>query len=547
MSDIVDQKPPAPPAEDPPAPRSAEGKLAKTSTLGTVGLVAGVLGATAAVFGLVIYAINPAAAVITVANLVFAAAALVFYVLTNMASIRRVASGRSTPLILLEVVLMSGVVLAAVAANYFAAQSKVEWDLTRDQLYTLQEQSLKVATGLSMPVKVIGFFKPADNARAELQGLVELYQKHTDRIELELINADAVPPAVSKQYKLSPTSPRIVVTAGEGRMTKIKNATEQDLTNALVKVAERAPRKVYFIGGHGEPSLEDAKADTAYQRATQLLSDQGYDLAPLSLVDKENVPADATVVVLAGPQQTLFPNEVEALNAYVRMGGRLALFLDPGLQHGLERIFRPLGVEVGDNLVVDPNPASRALGLGPDAPVVTEFEQHAITQPLKGSAVLFYWARSVSPSGGSGNASVVTLIQTPPSSWGETKFESGGDVSRDEEDLAGPVPVAVAVTKNTIAVPNRRNDEARLVVIGDSSFASNRFVTMGGNGDLFINVVSWLAGEEETIAIRPKQRGSTRIPLTEEQLYGIYFFSTNLLPLLIVGIGFSIWAVRRRM
>jgi ABC-type uncharacterized transport system involved in gliding motility auxiliary subunit len=61
-----------------------------------------------------------------------------------------------------------------------------------------------------------------------------------------------------------------------------------------------------------------------------------------------------------------------------------------------------------------------------------------------------------------------------------------------------------------------------------------------------VNAVSWLAGEESRIAIRPKSKGASRIPLTESQQFGIVFFSVNLMPLLIMGIGFSVWAVRRR-
>jgi hypothetical protein len=58
--------------------------------------------------------------------------------------------------------------------------------------------------------------------------------------------------------------------------------------------------------------------------------------------------------------------------------------------------------------------------------------------------------------------------------------------------------------------------------------------------------VNWLAGQEERIVLRPKEGRTSRLPLTQSQQNGIVFFSVNLLPLLIVGIGFSVWAVRRR-
>jgi ABC-type uncharacterized transport system involved in gliding motility auxiliary subunit len=112
--------------------------------------------------------------------------------------------------------------------------------------------------------------------------------------------------------------------------------------------------------------------------------------------------------------------------------------------------------------------------------------------------------------------------------------------------MPGPVPLAVAASKKTATAGKKISDEARLVVFGDSSFGSNRFIVIGGNKDLFLNTVSWLAGEEERIVLRPQEKRTSRLPLTEQQQYGIVFFSVNLLPLLIVGLGFSVWAVRRR-
>lgn len=526
--------------------RSAEGQLEAQSLLSTIGLIAGVLGATAAAFGVAIYAIDPGAASLTLVNMVFAVGGLAFYAVTNWASLTRVASGRSTPLIVLEVILVIGLFAGLIASNYFAAQSKIEWDFTRDGLFTLQPQSKEVAKALTKEIRIIGFFKGVDGRRQQLERLAGLYTKHTDKISVEMVNPDVATPAVVDKYALSARSPRIVVATEDGRHTKIATATEEALTNALISVAQRQARKVYFLSGHGEPSIEDIDNDTGYKKAAQDLIDEGYQVDSVSFVDRENVPKDATVLIVAGARNALFPNEVQTIHEWLKRGGRALFLLEPGLEPGLESIFRPFGVDVGDDLVVDTNPAAKALGFGADAPVITEFEQHAITEPLKGSAVLLYWVRSVSPRVGVAKVETVTLIQTSPTSWGETTYASGGDVVRDDADVPGPVPVALASTMRTLLHPEKINDDARIVVVGDTSFASNRFTTMSGNGDLFLNTVGWLAGEESRITIRPKSRGASRIPLTEAQQYGIVFFSVNLLPLLIVGIGFSVWAIRRR-
>ena len=102
------------------------------------------------------------------------------------------------------------------------------------------------------------------------------------------------------------------------------------------------------------------------------------------------------------------------------------------------------------------------------------------------------------------------------------------------------------MTKKTATAANKRSDQARLVVFGDLHFANNRFMPMGAHRDLFVNAVNWAIGDEDRITIRPKSRTGDRLPITETQQYGIMFFSVNLMPLLIVGLGLSVWAIRRR-
>lgn len=524
--------------------RSAEGALTERSPLETVGLVAGVIGLTAVIFSFVLYALDPAVLSLSVANAVFGLAGIALYMATNRRSLGRVFAGRSTGLVLLEGMIVVGLLGAMGVANYFAAQNPKEWDLTRDNLFTLHEQSMRVAKELDKKVTVYAFFRTTEPARGVLTQAVDLYRQHTNNLELVFVNPDAPPQELVEKYDLNSKSPRIVVAAENGQFAKLRTATEEGLTNALIKVAERPAKKVYFLTGHQEPSIEDQAFEEGFAMAASNLRTEGFEVSTLSLLERENVPADASVVIVAGAATRLFPNEVESLKAWLDRGGRVAFLLEPGIELGLERIFRPYGVEVGNDLVIEPNPAAKAFGFGPDSPVVQTFEAHPITNKLRGGATLFHRARSVQPKVGLANLEVVTLIRTGASSWGETRLDA--DPALDEDDVPGPVPIAVAVVRNTAAHPNKLDDEARMVVFGDHHFANNRFSAMSANADLFLNAVTWLAGDEDRITIRPKTRKGDRLPLTETQQTGIVFFSVNLLPLLIVGLGFSVWAVRRR-
>jgi ABC-type uncharacterized transport system involved in gliding motility auxiliary subunit len=532
--------------ETPGGARSQEGALARTSPVATVGLVGGVLGLTAAIFGVVLYALDPDALPLAAGNLLVGVVGLAFYAATNWRSLLRAVGGRSTTLVVLEVAIVAGVLAALATLNFFAAQEPKEWDLTRDKLFTLQEQSVQVAQRLDKKVTVYGFFRSSESARQVLEESVNLYKLHTDKLELVFINPDAPPPELIQKLDLNNASPRIVFESETGQVAKVRNATEEDLTNALIKVAERPARKVYFLTGHGEPAIDDAQAEDGYAIAASQLRNEGLTVEALSLLDRENVPKDASVVVVAGAKSALFPNEVETLKVWLNRGGRLVALLEPDLDYGMESIWRPFGVLVGDDLVLEPNPTGRAKGFGYESPVITAYEPHPITNKLKSAASLLYRARSVQPKVGLANLEVVTLFQTSPTSWGEVSWREGGPPERSEGDVPGPVPLAVAVTKKTATVAGKVNDEARMVVVGDLHFANNRFLPMGAHRDLFVNMTSWVIGDEDRIAVRPKSRSGDRLPITETQQYGIMFFSVNLLPLLIVGFGFSVWAVRRR-
>ena len=184
------------------AARSAEGSAPEASIISTVGTVIGALGGVACLLAVIVYFIDPGAVSITVVNLAFATVAGVFYAATNRATLARVVSGRSTALIVLELFIAAGVLIAYAAGNYFAARSKVEWDLTRDSLFTLEQQSIKVSSGLSADVQIVGFYRPIDKQRTRLKALVELYQRHTDRITLQLLNPETAPPALNSSSKI---------------------------------------------------------------------------------------------------------------------------------------------------------------------------------------------------------------------------------------------------------------------------------------------------------------------------------------------------------
>jgi ABC-type uncharacterized transport system involved in gliding motility auxiliary subunit len=164
-------------------------------------------------------------------------------------------------------------------------------------------------------------------------------------------------------------------------------------------------------------------------------------------------------------------------------------------------------------------------------------------------AALFHDVRSVSGSG-----DFTEIVFTGDRSWAErdlARLDSEGAAAQEDDDLAGPVPVAVAgtpVLSSNGGEPGEAGEgasQARLAVYGDADFASNEFIEAYANRDLFVNTVNWLIGDVEAIAIRPNRSRASRFQLSSEQFRTIRSLSLFVLPELIAVIGVFTWWSRR--
>jgi ABC-type uncharacterized transport system involved in gliding motility auxiliary subunit len=196
------------------------------------------------------------------------------------------------------------------------------------------------------------------------------------------------------------------------------------------------------------------------------------------------------------------------------------------------------GFEAGDNLIIELNPIGRLFGIGPEVPIIQQYESHPITRDLSGITTLFPLARSVDaaktpPTG----MSVRALAKTSPESWAETSRAElqQGQVKPDPGEARGPLAVAAVATK----------DKTRIVVYGTSNLAANQFLNLQGNRDFFLNTVSWLAEEEDQISIRPKDTKQSPVFLSSQQAQAVFLLPVVVLPGLVL-VGGIVTVVRRR-
>ena len=443
-----------------------------------------------------------------------------------------------------------------VAINYIGSRQNKRWDLTVNRQFSLSDQSRNVITKLDAPLQVLVFAQEPEFQR--YQDKLKEYQYVSKQVSAEYIDPDKKP-TIAKQNQVQQYG--TIVFNYKGRTERVTSDSEQDVTNGIIKVVSGQQRKIYFTSGHGERETALSERDS-YGDITTALKGENYSVDKVVLAQSGSVPADASVVIVAGPRTDFFPNEIDALKKYLADAGKLLLQLDPPDKldsrplTNLVALAHDWGMTVGNDVVVDASGMGRLLGTDASVPVAATYPSHAITQRFS-YLTAYPLARSVTPvTGGVDNHTAQTVVETSQQSWAEMDLKgllTSGQVSLDETkgDKKGPISIVAAVSAASTAPPkpgqeaNAPKPETRVVVIGDSDFVANSGLGVQGNRDLFLNTVGWLSQQENLISIRPKEADDRRITLTATQQTNIMWLSLLVIPGFVFGTGVYTWWRRR--
>jgi len=437
------------------------------------------------------------------------------------------------------------VLLIVVVINLIVNNYDVKKDITRNKVHTLSEQSLKVLNNLKMEVTLKAFLDPT-----QIQDFETIFSKYTDQskqLKREFVDVDKEPLLVRK-YNIKSTG-TLVVESGE-RSVRVDNLTgpndpklEEKITNAIISVTKGGKKKLYYVSGHGERLLSDTGRE-GFSEMKAALENGRYEVEELILLEQGKIPSDAELVLVAGPRTEFMPQEYQAMESYLRSGGKMLLMVEPFSPPSLRSFLLKFGADwKPKKAVVETNSLQQLADGNLLTPIVTTYDRnHEITRESN-QLTLFPVSTPVEKAKDIPEGETVTTLLSTSSKSLETEFQGDKVKVNQATDRRGPLSLAVAVSGTVKA---EKPKEFRLVVIGDSDFASNSARQFGMNSDFFQNTLSWLAQEEDLIAIRPRSTAESQFDITGQRRRVINLASIIIAPLIMFVSGIGVWISRRR-
>jgi ABC-type uncharacterized transport system involved in gliding motility auxiliary subunit len=510
--------------------------------------MAGTLGLILVAAGLLIRYVRAVWQWQEIVPLAVGGALLLFYLVFNFRAVLDFITSRGA-LQTANALVMCVLVLGLLGfVNFLAGKHTWRKDTTAAKQFSLSDQTKKVLSNLKEDLRITAFYQAQEQDR--ISDRFKEFASVTPKFKYEFVDPDKKPD-MARRYGV--TAYNTTVVSYREQDEKITTATEEDLTNAIIKVTRDKKKKVYFTINHGEKAI-DSDERLGMSAAQKSIKDKNYDVGSVSLIDTAGVPLDCSVLVIAGPQTEFLPPELEKVKNYLNKGGAALFMLDADLLANsplpsFSDILKDYGIQPENDMVLDFSGIGQLFGAGPDMPVVASYAKHAITEKFGSFMTAYPSARSLTvlsdkPAGVTTDA----FASTSGNSWGESnaaELRSGRVQPNIPPDRSGPLPIAVAATKGAAGGSANGSSGSRLVAFGDSDFAANYLFGFQKNGDLFMNVISWLAEEEDLIAIPPKNPEDRRISLTASSSKIIMLVSLFLLPLAAFGSAIAVYMKRR--
>lgn len=511
-----------------------------------------------------------------------------------------------------SITLTAIVIAAAVIVNLIAGElpsSITQIDMTSQQLSTLTEQSEELLSGLTQDVTL--YYIVQDSSRDTY--ISRLLERYDDFSRVTVEEKDPVLyPEFTSQYTdevLSDNSV-IVVCGDNSRVVTYDSMYESSfdytyysyqttgfdgegqLTSAISAVTSGDLPKLYTLTGHNELEIGSSLALS--------IEKENIETETLNLITADEVPQDASCLLIASPATDLTDEETEKILNYLKSGGRAILITDyTGEERpNLDTILEYYGVSLTEGIVMEQD-----AGHYVQIPyyLVPDINSTEVSSDMTGGSqyVLLAAAQGIETLEDARESVTVTgILSTSDSAYSKTDVENMTTYSKEEGDTDGPFDLAVLITETVEESSEEADTEAdgeqessgegeidtetateqedsqeetsardgtdeegsqadgaepisqetRLALFTSSALidASADQMVAGGNSQLFINTLSWICGQKSSVSIPVKSMSASYLTLTAASSNFWSIIVIAVIPGAFLAAGLAVWLRRRK-
>ena len=455
-------------------------------------------------------------------------------------------------------VVISAVVLAILTALNVACSalpaSAAEYDISASKLYSVTSNTKSVVNSLTEDVTIYWIVQ-ADQEDAVIEKLLERYESLSEHISVEKRNPDVYPTFAEEYIDEDDTvyNNSLVVECGErsryipytdiyvseADMYSYYYTTSFDgegaITSAIDYVTNPDQPSAYTLSGHGESDLPSTFADS--------LEKENISVEELSLLNTDEIPEDADVLIIYAPQSDISEDEAEMLSDYVAGGGRLLVMAGPVEDAELTNLYsilKPYGVTPAEGVAVEGDRAHYAMTS--PAALMPDMASSEITDALieEGYYIIMPVAAGLELGTNTTDAEVTSLLTTSDSAYSKLAGYDMTSYEKEEGDIDGPFSLGVSV---------EYENGGGIVWFSSSAYLSDLYnaYSSGANNDLTMNAVSSLIGESEAMSIRSKSLNYNYLTISDSTAGLLKFVMIGLIPLAFLGAGIAVVIRRRRL
>ncbi len=487
---------------------------------------------------------------------VVALVCFIFYFLVNFNIIKLFSKQRSTKYGATSILGVVIFIAILVIINILSYYNSTSYDLTKGDIYSFSDQTIKVINNLKADVVITAFFKKNSREQKSMEAVLTKYTDISDKIKYEFIDQD-LQPTVARQYKVKKLF-TTVFESGEKEFRFVFTSNENLeglITNAIVKVTRGKKKHVYFTKDHGEGGIND-QTPAGFSFMKEQLEGINYIVDEVSFLKIGKIPDDCDVLVIADPKKPFLENELALLDEYVSRNGKFVFLVDVDADKTIIDYLAKYGIHINYDIIIDKS--MQIFGGDFSRPLISDYHKdHPITKGFTQPALMSV-ARSIAytlPFEPWRTYKTIAKTNPYPSVWGETNVKDMKNIKYDkDEDGKGPLDVVglfiydSALEKGDKQVtPVKDENVAEMAIFGDADFASNLYFNYYGNADLFTNTVNYLARELDLIAVSPRKASSATILLSDSQRSLLYYFSIIILPSIVFIVGIAVYLRRRNM